>query len=42
MTSELAITRGDKRSGSILFNDTGLNTTLDVAGKIEEIIVKEN
>lgn len=37
MTSELEITLSEKKSGKILFNDTGQNAALEVAGKIEEI-----
>jgi hypothetical protein len=41
MTSRLEITLSDKTSGKILFRDTGRNASLEVAGKIEEIIVDE-
>ena len=41
MTSRLEITLSDKTSGKILFRDTGRNASLEVAGKIEEIMVDE-
>lgn len=37
MTSELEITLTDKKSGKVVFNDTGRSAALEVAGKIEEI-----
>ena len=40
MTSELNITLTDKKSGKVLFRDTGRNAALEVAGKISEIVVK--
>nr|WP_319271508.1 tocopherol cyclase family protein [uncultured Draconibacterium sp.] len=39
MTSELNITLTDKKSGKVLFRDTGRNAALEVAGKISEIVV---
>jgi hypothetical protein len=39
MSSELDIKLISKRSGEVLFNDTGKNAALEVAGKIEEIMV---
>jgi tocopherol cyclase len=41
MTSELEVTLSDKKSGEVLFNDTGRNAALEVAGKIEEIILED-
>ncbi|QIA06483.1 tocopherol cyclase family protein [Draconibacterium halophilum] len=40
MTSELELTLTDKKSGKILFQDTGRNAALEVAGKIEEITLR--
>ncbi|WP_347839262.1 tocopherol cyclase family protein [uncultured Draconibacterium sp.] len=37
MTSAIEITLSDKKSGNVLFSDTGRNAALEVAGKIEEI-----
>lgn len=41
MTAELDITLIDKKSGKVLFCDTGRNASLEVAGKISEIFVTE-
>ncbi|WP_319500332.1 tocopherol cyclase family protein [uncultured Draconibacterium sp.] len=40
MTSKLEITLSDKKSGEVLFRDTGRNAALEVAGKIEEITLE--
>jgi len=40
MTSELEINLTNKSSGQILFHDTGRNAALEVAGKIEEIMME--
>ncbi|WP_319482940.1 tocopherol cyclase family protein [uncultured Draconibacterium sp.] len=40
MTSKLEITLSDKKSGKVLFHDTGRNAALEVAGKIEEITLE--
>jgi hypothetical protein len=40
MTSELEIKLSVKSNGQILFHDTGQNAALEVAGKIEEIMVQ--
>jgi hypothetical protein len=39
MTSEVSVNLTETKSGGIIFNDTGRNAGLDVAGKIPEIIV---
>ncbi len=39
MTAEIGINLTDIKSGRIIFNDTGRHAGLEVAGKIEEIIV---
>lgn len=41
MTSKLEITLSDKTSGKVLFNDTGRNAALEVAGNIEEIMLED-
>lgn len=38
MTSSIEVKLTDKNSGLVIFNDTGRNTGLEVAGNIEEII----
>lgn len=41
MTSEIGLILKDKKSGKTLFHDIGKNAALEVAGKIDEIIVME-
>jgi tocopherol cyclase len=38
MTSEIELKLTEKKSGNTIFNDSGRNTGLEVAGSIEEII----
>lgn len=39
MTSDVHVNLTDVKSGEVIFNDTGRNAGLDVAGKVEELIV---
>jgi len=39
LTSEISVKLTDRNSGKIIFNDRGVNAGLDVAGKIETIII---
>jgi hypothetical protein len=41
MTATIDVLLTDKKSGAILFNDTGRNAGLEVAGKIEEIFLPQ-
>ncbi|KJF44223.1 tocopherol cyclase family protein [Draconibacterium sediminis] len=41
MTAELDITLTDKKSGKVIFHDTGRNAALEVAGKIKEITLED-
>jgi len=39
MTSSLEVLLTDKKTGQVVLNDTGRNAGLEVAGRIEEIVV---
>jgi hypothetical protein len=39
MTATVEVKLTDRKSGELIFNDTGRNAGLEVAGKIEEIII---